>query len=118
MRLFASAQNAFLSELSADEFAAVGPYLAPLDLSAGSLLHRAGDHVQDVIFPNSGLIAVTLPGTAHAGVMAGLAGRETLLGGIDAAASGPASADAEVSIGGQAFVMPAPAYRDVMDANP
>jgi CRP-like cAMP-binding protein len=118
MRLSATAQNAFLSELSADEFAAVGPHLAPLDLSVGRVLHRAGDVVQHVIFPHSGLIAVTLPATAHAGVIAGLAGRETLLGGINAAASGPASADAEVSIGGQAYVMPAASYRDVMDAIP
>jgi CRP-like cAMP-binding protein len=118
MRPPASAQNAFLSELSADEFSSVGRYLAPLVLRAGAFLHRAGDQVQNVIFPHSGLIAVTMPGTAHAAVMAGLAGRDTLLGGIDAAAAGPANANAEVHIDGRAFVMPAAAYRDVLDANP
>jgi CRP-like cAMP-binding protein len=110
--------NAFLSDLSAEEFAIVRMHLAPLEMRAGDRLHRLGSPVEDVVFPNSGLIAMTLPLLNNPRAAAALVGRDGLVGAIPAAASAPASCDAEVHIDGQAVRLSAAAFRAVLDQSP
>ncbi|MGB6536445.1 MAG: Crp/Fnr family transcriptional regulator [Xanthobacteraceae bacterium] len=88
----------------------------PFELRVGERLHSQGDCVDDVIFPHSGLVTLTMPfrGISGAGVI--LVGRDGIVGGF-AAAAVPATCDAEVRIGGQAARIAATAYRDILDQN-
>ena len=111
-------KNAFLSELSAAEYGALRSHLAPLELRVGQCLHYIGDPVKDVVFPNSGLVALTMPLRENPGAAAVLIGRDGIVGAVAAVASAPAASDAVVHIGGQASRMSAAAFRYVLDQNP
>jgi CRP-like cAMP-binding protein len=111
-------KNAFLSELSAAEYGALRSHLAPLELRGGQCLHYFGDQVEEVVFPNSGLVAMTVPLRDNAGAAAALVGRDGMVGAVAAIATAPAASDAVVQIAGQASRMSAAAFRHVLDENP
>jgi CRP-like cAMP-binding protein len=111
-------KNAFLSELSAAEYGALRSHLAPLELRVGQCLHYLGDQVEEVVFPNSGLIAMTMPLRDNPGAAAALIGRDGIVGALAALAAAPAASDAVVHIGGQASRLSAAAFRYVLDENP
>ena len=54
-------KNAFLSRLAASELALFRSHLAPLELRTGDSLHRSGERIDSIIFPNSGLVTMTVP---------------------------------------------------------
>jgi CRP-like cAMP-binding protein len=114
----ASDKNAFLSELSAAEFGALRSHLAPLELRVGQCLHYLGDPVEEVVFPNSGLVAITMPLRDNPGAAAALVGRDGVVGAFPALATAPAASDAVVLIGGQASRLSAAAFRYVLDQSP
>jgi CRP-like cAMP-binding protein len=107
--------NAFLSELSPAEAATLRSHLVPCELRVGDRLHFQGGHVDDVIFPHSGVVAMTMPAGGETGAAVVLIGRDGIVGGFAAAAAAPASCDAIVCIGGQASRMSATAYRSMLD---
>lgn len=111
-------KNAFLSELSAAEYGVLRSHLAPLELRVGQCLHYLGDPVEEVVFPNSGLIAMTMPLRDNPGAAAALIGRDSIVGAFAAFAGAPAASDAVVHIGGQASRLSAAAFRYVLDENP
>lgn len=111
-------KNAFLSELSAAEYGVLRSHLAPLELRVGQCLHYLGDQVEEVVFPNSGLVAMTVPLRDNAGAAAALIGRDGIVGAAAAMASAPAACDAVVHISGQASRLSAAAFRYVLDENP
>ena len=51
-------KNAFLSRLAAPEFALFRSHLAPLELQVVDSLHRCGERIENIIFPNSGLVTI------------------------------------------------------------
>jgi CRP-like cAMP-binding protein len=108
-------RNAFLSQLAAPDFGLLRSHLTPFDLRVGHYVHYRGDQVDDVIFPLSGLVAMTVPARENGGAAAVVVGREGLIGGLAAAASAPATCDAEIHIGGQGLRMSASAFRHVLD---
>lgn len=114
----ADEKNAFLSELSAAEYAALRSHLAPLELRVGHCLHYLGDTVEEVVFPHSGLIAMSMPLRDNPGAAAALIGREGMVGALAAAAGAPAASDAVVHIAGHASRLSAAAFRQVLDDNP
>lgn len=114
----ANEKNAFLSELPSAEYAALRGYLAPMELRVGQCLHYLGDAVDEVIFPHSGLIAMTMPLRAKPGAAAALIGRDGILGGLAALADAPAASEAVVYIAGRASRLPTPAFRELLDQNP
>jgi CRP-like cAMP-binding protein len=106
--------NTFLGRLSASELALLQPHLAPFEMRVDDCLHYLGDKIEEVIFPRSGLVSLTVPVRDGAG--AGLMiGREGIVGGYAAAAAAPATCDAEVCIAGRAQRMPAAAFRYVLE---
>lgn len=113
-----SERNAFLSELAPTEFALLRPHLTPFELSVGSCLHYVGNTIESVVFPTSGLVAMTIPLREDAGPGVILIGRDGIVGGLAAAASAPAICDAEVHIAGQGSRMAASAFRHVLDQSP
>src|SRR5690242_6296222 len=114
----ANEKNAFLSELSAAEHAALRSHLAPLELRAGHCLHYLGDMVEEVVFPHSGLIALSMPLRDNPGAAAALIGRDGIVGGLAVLAGAPAASDAVVHIAGHASRLSAAAFRQVLDENP
>jgi CRP-like cAMP-binding protein len=111
-------KNVFLAELSAPEFALLRSHLTPFDLQAGNTLHYCGERIEDVIFPHSGLIALTVPLCANGGTSVALMGREAIVGGFAPAGSGPSVCDAEIHVSGTASRMSASAFRYALEQNP
>lgn len=107
--------NAFLSAFSPAEAAIFCSHLVPFELRAGTLLHACGDRVDDVVFPHSGLVAMTMPVDGDVGAAVVLVGRDGIVGGLAAAAAAPATCDAVVHISGQASRMSATEFRYVLD---
>ena len=110
-------RNAFLSELNPPEFAMLRTHLAHFEMRAGESLHYFGDLIEDVVFPHSGLVALTMPLHDNPGAAAILIGREGIVGAVPATASAPATSDAEVHIGGPASRISAAAFRYIVDQN-
>jgi hypothetical protein len=54
-------KNAFLSRLAVSEFALFRSHFAPLELWVGDSLHYCGERIDNIIFPNSGLVTLTIP---------------------------------------------------------
>lgn len=114
----ANEKNAFLSELSAAEYAALRSHMAPLELRLGQCLHYLGDSVEEVVFPHSGLVAMSMPLRDNPGAAAALVGRDGMVGALAAVAAAPAASDAVVHIAGHASRISAAAFRQVLDQNP
>ena len=118
MLIQAYEKNAFLSALPTAEFAALRSHLAPFDLRVGECLHYRGDRVDHVVFPLSGVVAMTMPARENGGAGVILIGRDGLVGAFAAEASAPATCDAEVHISGQGLRMSVPAFRHILEQNP
>jgi CRP-like cAMP-binding protein len=111
-------RNAFLSRLAGSESSLFRSQLSPLELRVGEALHYCGDGVDSVIFPNSGVVSMSVPLREVAGVGVALVGHEGVVGGFAAAACAPAACDAEVQVAGTASRMPASAFRYALEQNP
>jgi CRP-like cAMP-binding protein len=87
-------------------------------MRVGDVLHHPGGPVENVVFPHSGVVAmsVRLANNARAGAL--LVGRDSIVGGFAAAALAPAICDAEVHIAGTASRMSAAAFRYLLDQSP
>ncbi|HXW25589.1 MAG TPA: Crp/Fnr family transcriptional regulator [Xanthobacteraceae bacterium] len=110
--------NAFLAGLSPADFELFRSHLASFTLSAGDRLHEVGARADEVVFPHTGLVALTIPMATGAGAGAILVGRDGVVGALAAAASVPAVCDAEVLIAGRAARMSASAFRHALDCSP
>lgn len=108
-------RNAFLTGLGRGDISFLRNHLTETDLPAGAALHRYGERIDEVFFPHSGLVAMTLPLQEGRGVGIAFLGSEGLIGGFAAAAAAPASAESEVLIAGQASRLSASAFRDALD---
>ena len=111
-------RNWFLSELSPAELAVLRPHLTTFEMRPGDCLHYFGERIDDVVFPHAGLVALTMPLRETSGASALLIGREGIVGGFAAAASAPATCNAEVHIGGRASRMSAATFRYALEENP
>jgi hypothetical protein len=89
--------------------------LRAITLREGARLHDIGEVIDDVVFPDYGLVALTLPLGTERGRGAILVGRDGFVGGVAAAAAATAICDAEVYIAGRAARMSASAFRAVLD---
>jgi CRP-like cAMP-binding protein len=110
-----SDRNAFLAELSPADYELFRPHLTGFTLTVGERLQDLGAAVEQVVFPHGGLVALTVPLRTGGGGGAILVGRDGFVGGVGAAATAPATCDAEIYIGGRAARMSASAFRYVLD---
>lgn len=110
--------NVFLAELPAPDFALLRPHLVPSELRINACLHNLGHRIENVVFPHSGLVTLTIPLRDGAGAGITLVGRDGVVGGCAVAASAPATCDAEVYVGGQASQMSACAFRYALEESP
>src|SRR5262249_55185699 len=104
--------------LAAAEYELFRPHLTSFNLTGAERLQDLGSIVEQVVFPHSGLVALTMPLRNGGGGGAILVGRDGFVGGFGAAAAAPAMCDAEVYIPGRAARMSASAFRYVLDQSP
>ena len=50
--------NRFLAALPAPDFALLAPHLRAVSLDRGAMLHDAGDEIEHVYFPHSGMVSL------------------------------------------------------------
>jgi CRP-like cAMP-binding protein len=110
--------NAFLSGLSREDFSLLRNHLSQKELRAGVSLHGYGESIDDVFFPHSGVVTMTLPIQEGRGIGVALVGSEGMVGGLAAAAMAPASSDSEVLLAGEATRLSASAFRYALDRSP
>jgi CRP-like cAMP-binding protein len=110
--------NAFLAGLNREDFSLLRSHLSQKELRAGASLHRYGESIDDVFFPHSGVVTMTLPLQEGRGIGVTFVGSEGVVGGFAAAASAPASSDSEVLLGGQATRVSTSAFRYALDRSP
>src|SRR5215467_2714137 len=84
-----SDRNAFLAELSAADYELFRPHLTSFILNVGDRLQDLGAAVEQVVFPHSGLVAMTMPLRSGGGGGAILVGRDGFVGGFSAGATAP-----------------------------
>ncbi|HLH97955.1 MAG TPA: Crp/Fnr family transcriptional regulator [Xanthobacteraceae bacterium] len=111
-------RNQFLAALGPAELEWMLPHLTPYDLRARSSLYRCGDEIDEVIFPNSGLVTLTVPSREEHGALVLVVGHEGLVGGLAAAAEARATCDVDVMVGGEALRTSASAFRRALDEQP
>jgi CRP-like cAMP-binding protein len=94
--------NRFLAALGPADLALIEPHLRSLDLHQGACLFRAGDEIERVVFPHSGLVSLTILLANGNAVETAMIGREGLVGGSAGAGIFQAVNDACVQAPGKA----------------
>jgi CRP-like cAMP-binding protein len=110
--------NLFLSSLSQADLASLRPYLLERPLRHGECLQQPGQLIETVIFPQSGIISLTVPTQRGISVEAAMIGREGILG-VGAGFGIPHSLCAAiVQLPGSALAISVSHYRDAMAQSP
>ena len=84
--------NHVLSILTRDEIALLCP-LRPIELHAGDYLLHAGDRVEQVVFPESGVVSLITGIGGGSAIEIAMIGREGLVGSSVIASNGGATTD-------------------------
>jgi CRP-like cAMP-binding protein len=77
---FESPRNRLLGLLSPQDFALLAPHLREVTLEAGTVLHDAGDAIEQVYFPHGGMISLFAPSRDGDTVKLTTIGREAGIG--------------------------------------
>jgi CRP-like cAMP-binding protein len=90
-------KNHVLSILTRDEIALLSP-LRPIELHAGDYLLHAGDRVEQVVFPESGVVSLITGIGGGSAIEIAMIGREGSLGSSVVAGNGGATTDLLVQV--------------------
>ena len=105
MNPVARSANGFLASLSADDFEAIRPNLRTVELSQERLLIEAGDAIEHVYLPHSGVVSHIVELETGDRVEVGMIGRDGVLGGLAALGEAVALTSAVVLLPGAASVI-------------
>lgn len=106
-------KNRLLSALPSEDKALLVPYLTPMDLDKGRLLYDPGDAVDQVYFPNDGVISLMTLMESGAAIESATIGREGALGLMAAVAPRQSLSRAIVQAPGSALRIAAGPLHDV-----
>jgi CRP-like cAMP-binding protein len=98
-------RNHVLSTLTSDEIALLSP-LRPIELRAGDYLLHAGDRVEQIIFPETGIISLITGIGNGSAIEIAMVGREGLIGSSVVAGNGRATTDVSVQVSGNGYTVP------------
>ncbi len=104
--------NRILRALPAEEWSRLAVHLEPAEWPLGTLIHEAGEAVDFVAFPNSGLLSAILKSEQNVNVEIGLAGAEGLDGVNAILADVPSVPRVTVQVAGDGLHLPAAVLRD------
>ncbi len=105
-------KNVILASLSAPERDRIKELLTPVSMPVGRIIYEAGEPVQRVYFPISGMISLVVASMEGTQVEAGVVAHEGGAGVPSALAQNAPTTRAMVQIEGRAFWMTAEAFRD------
>jgi CRP-like cAMP-binding protein len=105
MNPVARSASGFLASLSADDFEAIRPNLRTVELSQERLLIEAGDAIEHVYLPHSGVVSHVVELETGDRVEVGMIGRDGVLGGLAALGEAVALTSAVVLLPGAASVI-------------
>ncbi len=111
--------NHLLASLPPDQSALVQPYLRELPLQQGEYLARAGAEIENVIFPQSGVISIVVTLEDGLAVEAAMIGREGAVGAFLAASGlNRAINNAVVQVPGTAQAIAFATFKKLLDQSP
>jgi CRP-like cAMP-binding protein len=111
-------RNRILGALPAAEFALVAASLTPIELELGQTLHRAGDVIEYVYFPEIGFISVMAVLSEGAPLEIGLIGGEGVAGVAVILGAKTSYSEAMCQTGGAAHRMPVVAFLSATERAP
>jgi CRP-like cAMP-binding protein len=100
-------KNCFLGGLAGDESALFKPHLVEVSLKVGQRLHRAGEPVEHIYFPHTGIVSLVAPTSGRAAIQGALVGLEGVVGGLSMVGLRESFNDATVQVAGTASRMAA-----------
>ncbi|WP_369691872.1 Crp/Fnr family transcriptional regulator [Caulobacter segnis] len=106
-------KNRLLSALPSEDKALLVPYLAAMDLDKGRLLYDPGDVIDQIYFPNDGVISLMTLMESGAAIESATIGREGALGLMAAVAPRQSLSRAIVQVPGSALRIAAGPLHDV-----
>jgi CRP-like cAMP-binding protein len=110
-QLDASKLNRFLTALPADALALLAPHLRAVALDRGTVLHDAGDEIEHVYFPHSGMVSLVAVMQSGATVETVTVGRGGVIGATAGLGSRRAFGRAIVQLSGAAARIPWSQFR-------
>jgi CRP-like cAMP-binding protein len=111
-------RNRILAALPAPEFGLLAPELAPVDLQLGEPLHRAGEPIRHVYFPEIGFISALSILSDGAPLEIGLIGAEGVAGVSVVLGSATSYYETMCQTGGAAHRMPVDAFKRSIEQAP
>jgi CRP-like cAMP-binding protein len=111
-------KNRLLAALPAPEFALIAPGLTPVDLQLGQPLHRAGDTIKHVYFPEIGFISALSVLSDGQPLEIGLIGAEGVAGVSVVLGSATSYCETMCQTGGAAHRMPVDAFKRSIEHAP
>jgi CRP-like cAMP-binding protein len=110
--------NRLLDSLSPEDFELLRPHLAPVHLHHAAVLFEAGERMDRVYFPHSGIISLVVVLSEGEVIEAAMIGRDSILGGA-AAMDGLISLNkAIVQLTGKAETLDVAHLREIADKSP
>jgi CRP-like cAMP-binding protein len=103
--------NRFLAALPVSDYALLAPHLRPISLERGTVLHEAGDEIEHVYFPHSGMVSLVAVMQNGATVETATVGRGGVIGVMAGLGSRFASGRAVVQLPGAAMRIGASPFR-------
>jgi CRP-like cAMP-binding protein len=76
--------NGLLTSLSPADFELLGPHLEPVEFKNEAVLYTAGDRIDRVYFPHSGIISLVVELAGGQAIEAAMVGRDSVVGAISA----------------------------------
>src|SRR5215470_16972018 len=110
--------NRFLAALRAQDFALLAPHLRSVSLEYGAALHEAGDDIEHVYFPQSGMVSLVVVMRNGATVETATVGRGGAVGTAAGLGSRSAFGRAVVQLPGMAASIPVSAFQAIANENP
>src|SRR5262245_23071890 len=109
--------NRFLAALPARDFAPLAPHLRAVPLEHGATLHEAGDDIEHVYFPQSGMVPLVVVMRNGATVETATVGRGGAIGTSAGLGSRCAFGRAVVQLPGMAASIPVTSFHAIADKN-
>ena len=111
-------RNQLLQAMRAEDLAALRPHLRYADLPLGEPLIRSHRPIEDLYFPDSGVVSITAE-ASKGRVEVGMTGREGLIGAVPVLlGSDRVASDCFIQIPGAAWRIPAAALSAAAEASP
>jgi CRP-like cAMP-binding protein len=110
--------NEILNRIPAGEFELIRPHLKFIGLSSHLRLNEADQKIENVYFPNSGMISLVIVMSTGRAVEVGVTGREGFAGAPSAAGVARSPVREIVQVAGEGYYIPVKDLRRVMKSAP